>query len=955
MATQETWIVTNNYYKSLALLDISTPYTVKSGETVDLLTIGNNTSGGLNNSIIIRNYLAKVIRTGPNSGKTYLSVFSEHTHRGLSTLTGGRNSDADNLHTHPKFTTEEVVSDLIEIAIDDIDIDVTDAVKKSGSINQLSDITSTGVAIEEAVSFAHNSHKHNSLSGLNSGNYVHLTAAEYIEFGTLTGGSLADSLHTHDHNSLTNYSANKHIDHSTITITAGTGLLGGGTIDDDITLSIDPDEITGDHTALTNLNTTTYYHLTQVNHDTLTDGSNADLLHTHSGAGSHTIASHSDTSGTGPELDNLTDGTNADSLHVHTLNTGITDVTATSTEINDALDGISGNVTFTNLNTLTGGGNADSLHSHAGGGSVHNNLIGLQGGNPSDSDEYYHLSAVDYNNMITLTDSRNADDLHNHSFATTAYELPLGQACDGDWTDGLFDWTTATETSCAIDEISETMSYLAPADATSMDGQTMTTSGVSTYTGRLSAGNTNYPGGVVAGDTYTSKIINDGTFSILSPTQASMFNKADEGDLIYYINGVQNDTYDLATSFVEGERAGSQSYPPATGGAGNLRIDSVAYYNSFPKWQIGNATMIVVPGDLRQGYNYFDLKHDLSTDQDATTLEFFYDNDAGSNPSVNTPTVAENTPVIQEISGVRFYDRGSTFDLDVIGSDCFDNVYHQTSPLTYTSSSSTMGFGDIDYDDGSVGGVTDPPVIGETMTVTNKLITTPSSNIRSIDSRATVTPRDPYGSYSAGTSASENRLVDGYNTTSTVIYEYFDDENRRLPSAAYDSIPGSITGQWTSTDDLSNGEAQVFNGRLYYPTINFTSGYLPGSQTANYSSFSGNQVYLRSFYDNGNPHSSGSLEFANLTSSDIGAVGAGNINVEIKLPTQTGWLDLGTAYNSGTFTGIDGDGCRTSQSGDDWAWTAGTFTTSNSGWMIIVRVTFRNSTDNITQIRELGW
>lgn len=56
------------------------------------------------------------------------------------------------------------------------------------------------------------------------------------------------------------------------------------------------------------------------------------------------------------------------SSHTHVLS-HITDVTATASEINQALDGISANVTFTNLNTLTGGGNADALHTHAGLGS----------------------------------------------------------------------------------------------------------------------------------------------------------------------------------------------------------------------------------------------------------------------------------------------------------------------------------------------------------------------------------------------------------------------------------------------------------------------------------------------------------------------------------------------------------------------------------------------------------
>ncbi len=51
--------------------------------------------------------------------------------------------------------------------------------------------------------------------------------------------------------------------------------------------------------------------------ETLTDGSNADALHTHVGIGPHTIASHSDTTATGAELETLTDGSNSDGLHAH--------------------------------------------------------------------------------------------------------------------------------------------------------------------------------------------------------------------------------------------------------------------------------------------------------------------------------------------------------------------------------------------------------------------------------------------------------------------------------------------------------------------------------------------------------------------------------------------------------------------------------------------------------------
>jgi hypothetical protein len=77
--------------------------------------------------------------------------------------------------------------------------------------------------------------------------------------------------------------------------------------------------------------------VTAANLDTVTDGSNADALHVHTGTGVslshsdlsgvtsdqhhpqlHTIASHSDTTATGAELETLTDGSNADALHSHT-------------------------------------------------------------------------------------------------------------------------------------------------------------------------------------------------------------------------------------------------------------------------------------------------------------------------------------------------------------------------------------------------------------------------------------------------------------------------------------------------------------------------------------------------------------------------------------------------------------------------------------------------------------
>jgi|688.fasta_scaffold03129_3 hypothetical protein len=61
--------------------------------------------------------------------------------------------------------------------------------------------------------------------------WVNASSGFYGTVQTATQGTI-------DHNSLSNYSADRHIAHSTISITAGTGLSGGGTIDANRTLNV---------------------------------------------------------------------------------------------------------------------------------------------------------------------------------------------------------------------------------------------------------------------------------------------------------------------------------------------------------------------------------------------------------------------------------------------------------------------------------------------------------------------------------------------------------------------------------------------------------------------------------------------------------------------------------------------------------------------------------------------
>ena len=62
-------------------------------------------------------------------------------------------------------------------------------------------------------------------------------------FGT-SSGTVSEGNHSHSISSLTGYAASKFMDHSTLSVIAGVGMSGGGTIDDDVTLNADVDGLT---------------------------------------------------------------------------------------------------------------------------------------------------------------------------------------------------------------------------------------------------------------------------------------------------------------------------------------------------------------------------------------------------------------------------------------------------------------------------------------------------------------------------------------------------------------------------------------------------------------------------------------------------------------------------------------------------------------------------------------
>jgi len=200
------------------------------------------------------------------------------------------------------------------------------------------------------------------------------------------------------HDQFSDFVADEHIAHSGVTVTAGAGMTGGGTIDSTVTLNV----INATNGGLTINAESVQLNINDLGTDTIASGdfiafddlgsaldkkitfANFEAALTHDNLVSGTIADH-DTGATGAELDTLTDTSDADGLHTHggydthvadTTNPHATDVdnlgSGTLAELSAAISddtvcGIAAAQTLTNkaLTTPTIGDLTNATHDHA--------------------------------------------------------------------------------------------------------------------------------------------------------------------------------------------------------------------------------------------------------------------------------------------------------------------------------------------------------------------------------------------------------------------------------------------------------------------------------------------------------------------------------------------------------------------------------------------------------------
>lgn len=516
----------------------------------------------------------------------------------------------------------------------------------------------------------------------------------------------------------------------------------------------------------------------------------------------------------------------------------------------------------------------------------------------------------------------------------------------------------------------------------------------SLVTGRLSndppAVNTTYPPSVSPGDVYS--LITQST-SYQFDTDPSQFGSASLGTLILQINGTDVATLDLGANFVEGDRVAGQNIaanynntgsgdPMAAGvvtfTGGTLSILSVAPPGavSIDEFQQGVARIDLAIAGIREGYNTVQLRHVTTGTSTSNTLEWFFDSDpagGATDPVGSGQSIDEDTPVTKDLSGVTYYDTGSTFDLDFTLLRPFNNVYHQSDIPNIVDVSdlgdSTTG---ISITDPSVSGVSTPPDQGEIMVVTNFGVTT-GGGVQSFQPDVDITPRDPYASYGT-VSASNDFAIMSAGPDSTDTLERFTDERYRLPSSvdfntpiAGTALPSPLNpGLWTSSSTLvGDTELQVYrpklipSNRLGWPEIDYSSSFLP-QPNPDYSVEAGSasKLYRRVFRSGTGSQTNGIITLPGIADVDLDVGGTGTgIAIRLKVPGRTVWLNALIPFNGASFPtgaalsgGSDGEGCQINSGvhspdiDGSIEFSLGTIGTDlSSDFQIIIEITYDNN------------
>jgi len=275
---------------------------------------------------------------------------------------------------------------------------------------------------------------------------------------------------------------------------------------------------------------------------------------------------------------------------------------------------------------------------------------------------------------------------------------------------------------------------------------------------------------------------------------------------------------------------------------------------------------------------------------------FFDPDTVESRPSIGSFDITENTAVIKSLSGIKYYNLNSTFNINVNDIDNINKITWPNDNNVIRINSNT-NFGISDYyltsSSSDLTGWTNEWNVNNLSSTKVKSLT--RSSFRFIGTDAKISGN--WIDWIAGaTQNSPNKsiLIDTYNTESTDQYEEFTDESRRLKE--------DLHTQWDSTELLNSNDLMIQGGVLKRQTGDWSS-YSP-TNNANYSAANSNeQYYYREFKDN-TTHSNGLFYIGGITESNLSS---GQVKIHIST-NGTDWYDCSKDYTSGALS--NNSGCR---------------------------------------------
>jgi hypothetical protein len=556
------------------------------------------------------------------------------------------------------------------------------------------------------------------------------------------------------------------------------------------------------------------------------------------------------------------------------------------------------------------------------------------------------LGSLEVTGSLNLTGSVNITNQISASTVLAQYSN-IGLPEDGTYTDGLYtDVTDSTYVGTMIDRFNEVLKGLSPSPAPDLDnlegvtstgvnsiilgfGAAASTSSYSNVTGTGSLSAVNFTGtfsrstgagggylrmGTFSATTTLSIRLNEDVAADGSPFTnypANSFNVPVTGSEPYTLE-INGNTY---TETPSGTNSLSGTYFTLTAAATGFFPATGLPFNIFRNRQ---GTVSIPAGLWRNGWNFIKVKQGSTQ---TNFVDWVYDPAAASGNFAyvfNNFTTSSVSPTGEKaLSGIKYY---TGFSYNVTGSitNYYKNVYNTTAK---TFSSVTSGV--------TAASVTiTTPITVESLLQVNSSHTLASSGIRllsqSLSSTLSIT-NDFSKTGNTGAITTPTVLLDNINTANTTIAENFCLEDRRVPSASYDTQISATNaiGTFPSASALGSSELAVYNGTLRYPTQVLNSGNVSGagvfyaiSGQPNYAGVSEDRWFFRTFQNGGNAVATFTLSISgtNINFTAFGGTLSGNaVKIWIKVPGKTGWRDIMTAA-PGSTAGIatnDNVGCQT--------------------------------------------